>query len=153
MRIEEEIKQSRFSSAQQKAVINLFFTASWLRLRNAQHLKSWGITQEQFNVLRILRGQDGKAITVKEVTARMLDKSSNTSRIVDRLLKKELVTRTECPHDRRLVDLIISDKGQKLLAEIDEAGFMDQLAIGLTEEDALMLSSLLDKMRNVYPEI
>lgn len=153
MRIEEAIKQDNFESPRHKALLNLLYTASWMKLNIGQNFKPFGLTQEQFNVLRILRGQKGKAISLKEVTHRMLDKSSNTSRIVDRLKRKGLVTRSECSEDRRLVDLVITEMGLDLLAEMDKADAANSFPLNLTDEEAILLSKMLDKARGCLVEV
>ena len=149
MRIEEEIKQSKpFPNPQVKAVVNLVFTASWLEGQQTQFLKPFGISIQQYNVLRILRGQHPKPATVKLLIERMIDKNSNASRLVEKLKKKGLVERTACAEDRRRVDVRISSAGLKLIDEINEE--MDEgqrEVIQLSDEEALQLSNLLDKLR------
>ena len=148
MKIEEEIKQSSFKSPYQKAYINLVYTAGWVQLEQNAQFKPFGVTLPQYNILRILRGQYPKPATVSLLIERMLDKTSNASRIVDKLEAKELVTRKQCPHDRRTVDVLITDKGLELLQEMDslEGGKKTGIA-KLTEEEPLELSRLLDKIR------
>lgn len=149
MRIEDEIKQPIFRSEQQKAHINLIYTAGWLQLRQATEFKRFGLTLPQFNILRILRGQHPLPATVALLIERMLDKTSNASRIVDRLEEKKLVTRTVCPANRRAVDIRITPAGLALLDEIDAAG-LDRIS-GLDQLDAAELrelNRLLDKMRS-----
>ncbi|MFC6998466.1 MarR family winged helix-turn-helix transcriptional regulator [Rufibacter roseus] len=149
MKIEEEIKQSSFKDAYQKVYINTVFTANWLQQRQSGLFKPFGITLPQFNVLRILRGQHPKPATVNLIIERMLDKTSNASRIVDKLEAKELVTRKQCPADRRTVDILITDKGLKLLKQMDGLVGAEQLGIrNLTPEEANQLSDLLDKIRS-----
>jgi DNA-binding MarR family transcriptional regulator len=148
MKIEEEIKQSSFKSPYQKAYINLVYTAGWVQLEQNAQFKPFGVTLPQYNILRILRGQYPKPATVSLLIERMLDKTSNASRIVDKLEAKELVTRKQCPNDRRTVDVLITEKGLELLQEMDslEGGKRTGIA-KLTEEEALELSRLLDKIR------
>jgi len=113
------------------------------------HFKKYGITGQQFNVLRILRGQHPKPATIKLLKERMLDKMSDTSRIVDRLLKKELVKKTICKGDRRLVDIIISERGKKILEKLDACNEqMDSVLKRLSVADAKKLNQLLDKIRS-----
>ncbi|WP_239691949.1 MarR family winged helix-turn-helix transcriptional regulator [Hymenobacter coccineus] len=116
MRIEDEIKQPVFRSAYEKAIINLTYTAGWLQVRQAAAFKPFGLTLPQFNLLRILRGQHPRPATVALLIDRMLDKTSNASRIVDRLEEKQLVTRTVCPANRRAVDIRITEAGLDLLS-------------------------------------
>jgi DNA-binding MarR family transcriptional regulator len=148
MSIEKDIKQSNFKSPYSKAVVNIVYTSSWLASLQMDVFKPFDLTLPQYNVLRILRGQYPKPITVIAIIERMLDKMSNASRLVDKLLVKELVMRQICPDDRRAVDVVITQKGLDLLAELDvlQNKWEKQLH-GLSEEEALQLSDLLDKMR------
>jgi DNA-binding MarR family transcriptional regulator len=148
MKIEEEIKQSAFRSPHQKAYINLVYTAGWLEQEQSSQFKPFGVTLPQYNILRILRGQHPKPATVSLLIERMLDKTSNASRIVDKLVAKELVTRQQCPHDRRTVDVLITEKGLELLKQMDELeGGKGTGITNLSDEEALQLSQLLDKIR------
>ena len=148
MRIEDEIKQTTFRDEYQKAVINLVYTNSWLQLRQATAFKSFGLTSPQFNILRILRGQHPLPATVALLIDRMLDKTSNASRIVDRLEEKKLVTRIVCPANRRAVDIRITPAGLELLKTIDDSGLMEKNGTQhLTAEEARQLNALLDKIR------
>lgn len=150
MRIEDEIKQTHFQDEHQKAVINLVYTAGWLQLRQACAFKQFALTSPQFNILRILRGQHPQPATVALLIERMLDKTSNASRIVDRLEEKKLVTRTVCPSNRRAVDIRITPAGLALLEQIDASGVMHTAAhASLSEAEARQLSELLDKMRDI----
>ena len=148
MSLEQDIKQTNFKSPYSKAVINIIYTNNWLQSLQVEIFKPFDLTLQQYNVLRILRGQYPNPITVIAIIERMLDKMSNASRLVDKLLVKDLVIRRLCPHDRRAVDVIITEKGMKLLEELDELQHQweDKLH-GLTESEALQLSELLDKMR------
>ncbi|MBX7151061.1 MarR family transcriptional regulator [bacterium] len=112
-----------------------------------QLLKKFNISLQQFNILRILRGQYPQTISLNSVKDRMLDKSSDVSRLVDRLVKKNLIDRTVCPSDRRQVNLLITEKGLSLLENIDKIeGSFDQIVSGLTQEEAKTLNQLLDKL-------
>ena len=112
-------------------------------------LKPYDLTLQQYNVLRILRGHYPKPITVIGIIERMLDKMSNASRLVDKLLLKKLVIRHECPNDRRAVDILITQKGLDVLTELDSMQkFWEEKLYGLSEAEANQLSDLLDKMRN-----
>jgi DNA-binding MarR family transcriptional regulator len=148
MSIEQDIKQSNFKSPYSKAVVNIIYTNNWLASLQVDILKPFDLTLQQYNVLRILRGQYPQPITVIAIIERMLDKMSNASRLVDKLLAKELVIRRECPNDRRAVDVLITEKGLALLTETDVlvSKWEEQLH-GLTPEEALQLSDLLDKLR------
>ena len=148
MRIEDEIKQSHFQDEHQKAMINLLYTAGWLQLRQACAFKQFALTSPQFNILRILRGQHPQPATVALLIERMLDKTSNASRIVDRLEEKQLVTRTVCPSNRRAVDIRITPAGLELLKTIDASGLIEKNGTQhLSAEEAQQLSTLLDKIR------
>src|SRR5450432_164665 len=96
MKIEEEIKQTKFRSPHHKVAINLLFTASWLEERNKAYFKSFGVTPQQFNLLRILRGQHPGKISVAEIKSRMLDKNSDVSRLLSRLISKKFVMKGQC---------------------------------------------------------
>jgi DNA-binding MarR family transcriptional regulator len=148
MRIEEEIKQPKFRNTHHKVAINLLYTAAWLGDKNKSFFKDFGITTQQFNILRILRGQHPNKISGAEIKDRMLDKNSDVSRLIDRLIAKELVTKSQCPNDKRAADVMITDGGLELLKKID--ALMDQAdvtAFNLTKEEASQLSDLLDKCR------
>ena len=150
MRIEDEIKQPHFRDEYQKAYINLVYTAGWLQLRQAAAFKPFALTLPQFNILRILRGQHPLPATVALLIDRMLDKTSNASRIVDRLEEKKLVTRTVCPANRRAVDIRITKAGLELLDKIEETGALQSPADArLTEDETRQLNVLLDKMRDI----
>ncbi|MDX2189975.1 MAG: MarR family transcriptional regulator [Bacteroidota bacterium] len=148
MKIEEEIKQKKFNSEYQKVIINILYTASWLSLSNNKFLKQFGISQEQYNVLRILRGQNGQPSSVHLICDRMIDKASNASRIVEKLRMKEYVTRMESTTDRRQVDIYITEKGLHLLKEADlELENFENNLKTLSKKEAEQLNLLLDKLR------
>lgn len=147
MKLEQEIS-SKFESSYQKAAINIIYTYGWLTTNLRSRLNKYDITLQQFNILRILRGQYPNPATVNLLKERMLDKMSDASRIVDRLVQKELVNRRTNPQDRRAVDITISDKGLELLAKLDtQMSIIDLVNDHLTEEEAVQLSDLLDKFR------
>lgn len=149
MRIEDEIQQFNFKNIYQKLHINVLFTASWINQQSNQQLKTYNITWQQFNILRILRGSHPKPSTVKLLSERMIDKMSNASRLVEKLRQKGLVERTECPMDRRQVDIKLTDKGLLLINEASET--MESINAAqmnsLSEQEADFLNQLLDKMR------
>lgn len=148
MKIEDEIKQKSFKSPYQKAFINVVYTSGWLQQQQTTLFKPFGITLPQYNILRILRGQHPQPATISLLIERMLDKTSNASRIVDKLEAKGLVTRKQCPADRRTVDVLITDKGLSLLKEMESIEGSETSGIrNLTEHEALQLSELLDKVR------
>lgn len=149
MSIEKDIKQQKpFKSPYQKLVVNILFTNNWMNSDQMSILKPFDLTAQQYNVLRILRGQYPNPITVNAIIERMLDKMSNASRLVDKLLLKELVTRCDNKDDRRACDIRITQKGLEVLKEIDvlqeswETSFSN-----LTPDEAESLSNLLDKLR------
>ena len=148
MRIDEEIQSSKFENNYHKVVINISYTYSWVNNQSRSLFEKNNITLQQFNILRILRGQYPKPATVNLLKDRMVDKMSDASRIVDRLVQKGMVSRCTNTKDRRAVDIRISDQGLAILAKIDEDfKIKDLLQNNLTEEEAGQLSDLLDKLR------
>ena len=150
MSIETDIKQTTpFRTPYHRVMVNLIYTSNWITDSQMRVLKPFRLTIQQYNVLRILRGQYPNPIKVADITERMLDKMSNASRLVDKLVAKELVLRTECPSDRRAVDVIITDKGLELLAKLDgsQTEWSDVQKQKLSEEEATVLSQLLDRLR------
>lgn len=149
MRLEEEIVQTKFKNDWHKAVVNVIYTSNWCTSVHADMLKPYGLTMQQFNILRILRGQHPKPATIRLLTERMLDKMSNASRLVEKLRVKELVGRDTCSDDRRQVNVCITPKGLELLAKLDVAleGMESAYLHNITEEEARELSRILDKMR------
>ncbi|WP_448698458.1 MarR family winged helix-turn-helix transcriptional regulator [Mucilaginibacter sp. AW1-3] len=148
MQIDKEIQSDKFDDNYHRAVVNILFTYGWLGNAMRGQFERHNITQQQFNVLRILRGQYPKPATVNLIKERMLDKMSDASRIVDRLVQKQLVTRCTNDKDRRAVDIRISDQGLDILARIDkEYKTRDLLQNNLTDKEAGELSALLDKLR------
>jgi DNA-binding MarR family transcriptional regulator len=148
MKIEEEIKQPKFRDAYQRAVVNLIYTANWVQNRNQEFFKPFGITAAQFNILRILRGQHPGSLSATEIKSRMLDKNSDVSRMLDRLIAKELVLKRTCPKDKRAFDVLITDAGLEVLRLIDKQLAEHEHFSSVSEEEATYLSDLLDKCRN-----
>lgn len=149
MRIEDAIKQPVFKDPYQKVAINLLYTAGWLGLQQAAAFRAYGLTPPQYNVLRILRGQHPRPATVNLLIERMLDKTSNASRIVDKLEAKQLVTRAVCPSNRRAVDIRITEAGLALLERMQPAlEEQNKLLQNLSAAEAEQLSNLLDKLRD-----
>lgn len=148
MALEDDIRQEKFENEHHKMAVNILFTGSWLHNLNALRFKPFDITPEQYNVLRILRGSHPKPLMLAEITARMLDKSSNATRLVEKLRQKGLVKREICETNRRQVDIIITDKGLSLLTKIDKTtdDWMRTMK-NLTRQDAQELNRLLDKLR------
>ena len=147
MGIEEDISQSKFRNEYQKGVVNLIYTYNWMNERMKHLFDKEKITSQQFNILRILRGA-GKPLSTLQIRQRMLDKMSDTSRIVDRLVIKGLVKKNTCENDKRLVDILITDKGKTLLIKLDQyENEMDAIFGALSEIEVKELNSLLDKIR------
>ena len=149
MRIEDEINQEKFLSQNHKTLVNLIYTHSFLINEMAGFFKGRDITRQQFNVLRILRGQHPKSTNLNLIKDRMMDKMSDASRIVERLRLKKLVTRRQSRSDRREVEIIISKKGLDLLEKMDEEiKEIYKLFDSLSSEELQTLNQLLDKFRN-----
>jgi DNA-binding MarR family transcriptional regulator len=148
MKLEEEIKQDSFRNEYQKLTINLLFTGNWVYSLNKKFLKPYAISPEQYNVLRILRGQQGKPASINLLNERMLDKMSNVSRLVEKLRMKDLISRCESENDRRQVDITITDKGLSILAKLDNdiLRFEERFKT-ITEDEAKTINDLLDKLR------
>jgi DNA-binding MarR family transcriptional regulator len=147
MKIEDEIKQPNFKSPHQKAVINLIFTAGWLYGQQQNFFKPFGITSQQFNILRILKGQHPKTISATEIKSRMLDRNSDVSRLLDRLATKGLIDKQTCPKDKRASDVLITKTGLDILSELDKKQKEIDRVLALSEKEADELSNLLDKLR------
>lgn len=149
MKLEDEIHQKSFKSSGQKLAINILYTSHWLTGHHSSFFRGKDITLQQYNVLRILRGQFPAPCTLKLIKERMLDRMSDTSRIIDKLLLKNYVERTSCPNDRRSVNLLITEKGMQLLKSLD---FIDEttgnIFSNLTESEIEQLNLLLDKLRD-----
>lgn len=148
MKLEEAIKQVKFKNEYHKLLLNLIYTSNMLKLNFECKLRKYGITSEQFNVLRILRGQHPKPATINLIIERMLDKSSNASRLVEKLRKKDLVQRTVSEEDRRSVNVIISKSGLELLEKVDsdEEKWLNEMQ-EISVEEARQLNFLLDKLK------
>ncbi len=149
MKIEQVIKQERFESEYQKLAVNMMYTASLLSVHQQRFFRDFDLTVQQYNVLRILRGQKNQAIGVNSIGERMIDQTSNASRLVEKLRQKELVQRETCPNDRRQVEVTITAKGLKILSQIDSQmpGLFDAFT-AISVEEAAQLNSLLDKLRS-----
>lgn len=148
MGIEKDIHQEHFRNDYQKAMINLLFTYGWTIEKIREVVEQEGITHQQYNILRILRGSDPQPLSTLQIRSRMLDRMSDTSRLVDRLVIKGLVKKTTCRKDRRLVDVTITDKGRKLLEKLDSnTPRLDGIFDNLSREEAAELNRLLDKVR------
>ena len=147
MGIEKDIQQTNFRNEFQKMGINIIYTANWLNEKMGQILSTEDITQQQYNILRILRGSDAPLSTLK-IRERMLDKMSDTSRIVDRLIVKDLVEKFACVKDKRLVDITVTKKGLQLLEKLDALNEqIDSILKGVSEKEAQAMNQILDKLR------
>lgn len=148
MKLEDEIKQHSFRNEYHKLAVNIIFTHSWLMSKIYELLDEYDLTPQQFNLLRILRGQYPQPASITLLKERMLDKMSDASRLVERLVTKGLVERKICPVDRRKVDVVITKKGLKLLEKIDKTDDeMDSFLKNITKEEAEQLNQLLNKLR------
>jgi DNA-binding MarR family transcriptional regulator len=149
MSIEDDIQQPSFRSETQKALVNLFFTNNFLVSEMNEFFKEYDITRQQYNVLRILRGQHPNPASVNLIKERMLDKMSDASRIVERLRLKGLVERSVNSTDRRSAEVRISKQGLKLLAKTDDQvrGY-EEIFLKLSPEELKMFNLLLDKLRS-----
>jgi MarR family 2-MHQ and catechol resistance regulon transcriptional repressor len=142
--ISKDIK-SKFPNNKVKALVNIKYTANWLSSNENEFFKPYGISPQQFNILRILRGAE-EPIKVQIIKDRMIERAPNATRLMDKLCEKELIERLPCDHDRRVVFIKISIKGLALLKVIDKTLKLDFLD-KLTDKEAMQLSDLLDKLR------
>jgi len=148
MKIEEEIKQKKFGSNYHKAHLNILFTANWLMDKSKVIFKDFGITPQQFNVLRILREKHPGCCAAGDIKEVMLDKSPDLTRLIDRLIEKGYVTRGVCEENRRKLDIAITDKGLALIKEIaPKMKVQFEQMKKITDKEAIELSRILDKMR------
>jgi MarR family transcriptional regulator, 2-MHQ and catechol-resistance regulon repressor len=148
MSLEQDIKQAKFRNEHHKGLINIIYTYNWIMERQKAFFDPEDVTPQQFNILRILRGSFPVPISTLKIRERMLDKMSDTSRIVDRLVVKGLVDKKPCASDKRLVDISITEKGRILLERLDmKNDEMDALIDGLQDDEIKMLNTMLDKIR------
>jgi DNA-binding MarR family transcriptional regulator len=148
-RIEDDIQQTTFRNELSKAGINLIYTGTWLKTLHSDFFKSFGITWPQHNILRILRGQKGKAVSVNTIKERMMDKSSNVSRITEKLQRKKLIECQPSAVDKRSVDVTITQKGLDLLTKVEaRVPEINNLLAHLEPSELVLLNILLDKIRN-----
>jgi DNA-binding MarR family transcriptional regulator len=147
MSLEKDINQPKFRNDYQKALVNIVYTYNWMTEQLKQVFEKEGLTMQQFNILRILRGNNGPLSTL-QIRERMLDKMSDTSRIVDRLIIKGFAKKSICKTDKRLVDVFITDKGKKILSKLDKTeDKMDHIIDSISEAEAKTLNKILDKLR------
>ena len=148
MTLEKDISQRSFRNLNQKSIVNLIYTYNWVVEKIKDFLSAEDITLQQYNILRILRGSFPEPLSTLQIRDRMLDKMSDTSRIVDRLLMKGLVRKNTSKTDKRLVEVYITDEGKTLLAKLDQQNEqMDSVIKGLSEDEMIIFNNLLDKIR------
>jgi DNA-binding MarR family transcriptional regulator len=148
MTLEKDISQRSFRNLNQKSIVNLIYTYNWVVEKIKEFLSKEDITLQQYNILRILRGSFPEPLSTLQIRDRMLDKMSDTSRIVDRLLMKGLVRKNTSKTDKRLVEVYITDEGKTLLAKLDQQNEqMDSVIKGLSEDEMIIFNNLLDKIR------
>lgn len=148
MGLEDDIRQQKFNNEHHKAAINILYTGAWVYSGNVARLKKHNITPEQYNVLRILRGSHPDKLMLADITSRMIDKSSNATRLVEKLRQKGLVKRELCESNRRQVDISITEKGLALMKLVDsEEGEWVESLKNISKSEAVELNRLLDKLR------
>jgi DNA-binding MarR family transcriptional regulator len=148
MKLEDEIVQQKFESDYHKLSINIVYTSNWLLNLHTEKLKPYNLTVQQFNILRILRGQHPNVVNLKLIKERMLDKMSDVSRLVERLREKGFVDRKTCPSDRRHIDVCITNEGLELLKKLDsDLKAINSLFSSLSNDEIRTLNDLLDKLR------
>lgn len=150
VKLEDVLKTTRFISEKHKASLNLMYTAYWLKTHISQTLKEVGLTAEQYNVMRILKGSDPKSMCVKDIGSRMIEKSSNVPRIIDRLVIKKLVKRYNSPEDKRETLIQLTEKGKQLLDRTNViVTKLNDDVLDLSEENAARLNEILEQMRKL----
>ena len=148
MGLEQDIQQESFKSEYHKLVVNIAYTQSFLNGKLNKFLKPYDLSMQQFNVLRILRGQHPEPVSINSITERMIDKMSNASRLVEKLRKKEMVERSVCKEDRRQADIKITDTGLQALAELDESlDKYDLIFSHVPESYVKFANEVLDRLR------
>lgn len=149
MKIEKAIKQSKFESPIQKAVINIIYTANWFRDLQSELFKQHDILPQHYNVLRIIKGKHPQSVSPGDIKEVMLDKGTDVTRLVDKLVKRGLVKRSLCEENRRKIDINLTDKGLDFLKTLNDPMRKQYNTIKkqLSEKEAELLSDLLDKLR------
>jgi len=149
MRLEEELRTEKFKNAQQRAALSILFTSNWIEEKTNECFKEYGISPEQYNVLRILKGQKGKPANLSTIQERMIHRMSNATRLVEKLKQKGYVNREICENNRRKVEITITEKGLALLVVLDPklAHIEFNLFDNLTESEIIEIGVLLDKLR------
>jgi len=153
MKLEEVLQTQRFRGEKHKAGLHILYTAWWLKTALSRELKTFGLTLEQYNVMRILKGKAPQAMCVKDIAGRMIEKSSNVPRIIDRLAVKKLVKRSVDPSDKRHTVIQLTASGKSLLEKSTRVinALSDNL-MALSDQDAYQLNLLLDKLRENQPK-
>ena len=151
MSLEQSISQSKFDSEQEKLMINVIYSANLLNLITSRLFKPYDLSPQQYNVLRILRGQKGKSIALMDIEHRMLDKSSNVSRLVDKLISKDLINRSVSSKDRRRIEIAITSRGFSVLNEIDVilADMNSKIKAIISDGNAKQTNRILDQLREI----
>ena len=151
MKIEDEIKSTIPINIAKKVLLNVTFTKNVISDKSQEIMKPYDLSSEQYNVLRILRGQKGKPANMCVIQERMISKSSNTTRLIDKLLIKEMVTRKECPDNRRKIEILITSKGLEILQKLDPLviEYEEKFASNLTNIELENLNFLLEKYRTI----
>ena len=148
MSLEEQIKQASFANLAEKAFVNISFTQSYLSSEINTSFKEHNVSIQQYNVMRILKGQDPKPVSMNDISDRMIDKMSNASRLVEKLRTKELIKREQCLFEKRQLDICLTEKGKKMLKLLtDKINAIIADHSHLSEEEFMQLNSLLDKLR------
>ncbi|MCC9135901.1 MarR family winged helix-turn-helix transcriptional regulator [Pontibacter silvestris] len=148
MRIEDEINQKDFKDDYRRLLVNLLFTNNWLNQQLAPFFKEFDLTLQQHNVLSILRGQHPDPVCFGEIQERMVDRNSNVTRLVDKLIEKGYVTRCICAENRRMIEVRVTPEGLSLLQQVDDKfPELYRRFHNLTQEEAVLVSNLLDKLR------
>ena len=151
MSLDQSISQSKFDSEQEKLMINVIYSANLLNLITSRLFKPYELSPQQYNVLRILRGQKGEFISLMDIEHRMLDKSSNVSRLVDKLISKDLVNRSVSSKDRRKIEIVITSRGLSVLKEIDVilADMNSKIKAIISDDNAKQTNRILDQLREI----
>lgn len=151
MKIEEIIKSNVPLDDAKKVILNFTYTQNVIGDKFNEIIKPYDISREQYNVLRILRGQKGNAVNMNAIQERMLAKNSNTTRLIDKLLLKDFVTRKVCPENKRKMEILITQKGLDILTELDTVVIEHEkyFAKNLSNEELLQLNHLLEKYRTI----
>ena len=151
MSLEQSISQSKFDSEQEKLMINVIYSANLLNLITSRLFKPFELSPQQYNVLRILRGQKGESIALMDIEHRMLDKSSNVSRLVDKLISKDLINRSVSSKDRRRIEIVITSRGVSVLKEIDVilADMNSKIKAIISDDNAKQTNRILDQLREI----